>query len=117
MYVGNADGIVCEAVYGWAADRLRPSVPITVAVYVDGIRVEDVLASMHRQDVANWLQSLGFPDNGNHGFAVLWPVRDGRQHTVSVKFEQSSVLSLAAAQEAQLANRSNNEDSRSSRHS
>jgi hypothetical protein len=90
FYIGNADGIICEAVYGWAADMERPSQSITVGVYVDGVKKEDVLASLHRQDVANWLQSLGFPDNGNHGFAVPWPIRDGLSHQVSVRFEQSN---------------------------
>lgn len=92
IYIGNADGITCEAVYGWAADISRPSQPITVGIYVDGIKVEDALASLHRQDVANWLQdTFHIADNGNHGFAVPFPVRDGLPHQVSVRFEQSNV--------------------------
>lgn len=91
FYIGNADGIICEAVYGWAADMERPSQSITVGVYVDGVKVEDALASLHRQDVANWLQdAFHIADNGNHGFAVPFPKRDGLPHSVSVRFEQTA---------------------------
>lgn len=90
-YIGNADGIICEAVWSWIMDMNRLNVPIKASIYLDGTFLEDKLAFDHRQDVQNWLASWGVIDNGNHGFSVPFPRRDGLPHTVSIRFEGSNI--------------------------
>lgn len=86
VYAGNVDRFDCNYIVGWAADRNRPNLPITVRIY-DGERlVTTVTAQVVRADIA---AHLG--DNGAHGFTIPTPdsLRDGKPHAVRIRYENS----------------------------
>jgi hypothetical protein len=83
-YVGHVDVANERAIYGWAADLKRPSVPITVSLYDGSARITTTTADLTRSDLAAYLG-----DNGRHGFAIPFPaaLRDRRPHRISLRFE------------------------------
>ncbi len=83
-YVGHVDVANERAIYGWAADRKRPNVAITVSLYDGSARIATTTADLTRSDLAAYLG-----DNGRHGFAIPFPaaVKDGRPHRISLRFE------------------------------
>ncbi len=86
-YAGSFDVADCSQIYGWAADRNRPSTPINVSIYDGSTLLQTVLANGSRPDVGNYLG-----DNGLHGFTITTPasLKNGQSHSLSVKFESSS---------------------------
>jgi hypothetical protein len=83
-YVGHVDVANERTIYGWAADRKRPNVPITVSLYDGSGRIATTTAALTRSDLAAYLG-----DNGRHGFAIPFPtaLKDGRPHRISLRFE------------------------------
>ena len=83
-FVGHVDVANERAIYGWAADRKRPNVPITVSLYDGSTRIATSTADLSRMDLAAYLG-----DNGRHGFAIPFPtaLKDGRPHRISLRFE------------------------------
>jgi len=83
-YAGYVDVANCSQIAGWAADRKRLNVPITVALYDGSTLLVTVSANLNRQDVGAFLK-----DNGLHGFSIPTPssLHDGAQHTLHLKFE------------------------------
>lgn len=61
---GWIDGIVGDAIHGWAHDPGRP--PVTVRIEVDGHPIGDILANTYRADVA----AAGHGD-GRCGFRIM----------------------------------------------
>jgi subtilisin family serine protease len=87
VYEGYIDHVSCDSITGWAADRNRLNTSINVRIYDGATLVTTVLARDLRSDVGNYLG-----DNGRHGFAIPLPSRfkDGQQHTLRVRFEEST---------------------------
>ena len=87
-YVGYIDTASCSGgINGWAADKYRLNVPITVSLW-DGItQIASTLANAARSDVG---AVLG--DNGLHAFSLQLPssYTDGNPHSLQVRFESSS---------------------------
>ena len=88
FYEGFIDHVSCDSITGWAADRTRLNTSINVKIYDGSTLVTTVLARELRSDVGNYLG-----DNGRHGFAIQLPSRfkNGVQHTLRVRFEESTV--------------------------
>ena len=86
-YVGRVDQLDCMTIRGWAADRNRLNSAITVRIYDAEKLVQTVTANQSRPDVG---QNLG--DNGTHGFNIATPAvfRDGKPHSLRVRFESSN---------------------------
>ncbi|NDD65941.1 MAG: hypothetical protein EBZ36_18485, partial [Acidobacteria bacterium] len=94
-YVGRVDQLDCMTIRGWAADRNRLNTAITVRIYDAEKLVQTVTANQSRPDVA---QNLG--DNGAHGFSIATPAvfRDGKPHSLRVRFESSNTNLSGGAQ-------------------
>ncbi|WP_266366011.1 sialate O-acetylesterase [Tellurirhabdus rosea] len=84
---GFLDIASCERVTGWAADRSRPNVSISVEVYVNGQLAGTVVADRPRADVGAYLN-----DNGLHGyeFVIPAPFRRNSNQTIQVRYSGSS---------------------------
>lgn len=103
QYTGYVDAVDCQsnAVSGWAADRNELNTSIGVDIYDGDTLLETVVADQSRPDVG---AILG--DNGIHGFVYQMPdrLKDGRPHSIQVKFGAtalnltSSPQSLTCAQ-------------------
>ena len=91
VYEGFVDHVSCDSITGWAADRNRLNTSINVKIYDGSTLATTVLANTLRSDVGNYLG-----DNGRHGFAIKLPSRfkDGQQHILRVKFEDSTTANL-----------------------
>ena len=85
-YAGYIDSADCNYISGWAADRNRLGIPITVSIYNDSSLLATVSAQQLRADVGAYLG-----DNGMHGFNIPTPIsfKDGNSHTLRVLFESS----------------------------
>ncbi|WP_426955935.1 hypothetical protein [Muricoccus radiodurans] len=77
--VGSLDNVSAATISGWALDRSRPGVPVSVDIFVDDVLAVRVLADRFRAD----LQAAGLND-GLCAFVVPAPasLADGRPHTV-----------------------------------
>ena len=84
---GWLDTAGCSAVVGWAADRNRPNVPLTVDLVEGSSVLASRAATFSRPDVG---AVLG--DNGLHGFIVTTPqsLKDGAVHSVQVRYGGAS---------------------------
>ncbi|HPU57699.1 MAG TPA: SBBP repeat-containing protein, partial [Verrucomicrobiota bacterium] len=80
---GGVDSATCEAIMGWAWDANRPSTPVEVSLYLDGVLLLTVTADRFRPD----LLAAGI-GNGAHGFHIPTPdqVKDGSAHLIDVRF-------------------------------
>jgi hypothetical protein len=85
-FQGTVEGSSCTEVRGWAWDPMFPTTPIAVEVLVDGVSQGTVPADRLRPDLA----TSGKGD-GRHGFVWTVPaaVRNGKRHTVTVRFAES----------------------------
>lgn len=85
---GYLDAADCNTISGWAWDRTAPNAAILVDIY-DGntLIAGSVLANQFRQDLLN-----AGKGNGNHGFGIATPasLKDGKPHSISVKFTSGS---------------------------
>ncbi len=78
----TGDNVLIE---GWAIDP-KTSVPISVAVYVDGVGIGNTTADRSRTDVG-----AAYPaDGSNHGFTVMAPLASAGAHTIDVYAIDSS---------------------------
>jgi hypothetical protein len=87
-YVGFADHVGCDSIFGWVADRNRLNTAITVSIYANGVLIATVQADDSRPDVGTFLG-----DNGNHGFVIPTPasLKGGKTTTINIRFEDSSM--------------------------
>ena len=83
-YAGSLDSTNCQTVSGWAADRSRLNLSISVSIYDNSTLLTTMVANQSRPDVG---ASLG--DNGLHGFTYTLPasVRGGNAHSIHVVYE------------------------------
>jgi len=83
-YAGYVDAANCQTISGWALDKNRPGVTITVGIYDGSILVGTVTADQSRPDVASVAG-----DSGMHGFSYTVPasLRDGGTHNLHVVYE------------------------------
>ena len=99
-YIGYVDMANCYGIRGWAADRNRLNTSISISLYDGDTLVTRLLANQLRPDVSAYLG-----DNGLHGFTLPIPasLRNEAAHSISVKFETSSINlpSNAALQRAE----------------
>ena len=86
-YVGYADFVSCSGISGWAADRNRLGVSITVSLWDGTTQLASTSANGLRNDIASLLG-----DNGLHAFAFPIPAgySDGNSHSLQVRFETST---------------------------
>ena len=84
---GNLESVGCQTITGWAADRSRPNVSITVSVYDGATLLTTITANQARPEIGAILS-----DNGLHGFSFTAPagLRDGRAHNIRVVYETGS---------------------------
>lgn len=77
-YQGKHEVADCVKIDGWAWDTSQPNTPISVDIYVDGVRRSTVRANAYRAGVGN----------GYHGFSSSLPasLQDGQWHSVTVKY-------------------------------
>ncbi len=87
-YDGYHDVAGCDMIAGWAWDSNRPREPVKVDIYADGNLIGTVAANEFRQD----LLGTGIGD-GRHSFRLRTPaaLRNGRSHTMSVRFAGTAV--------------------------
>ncbi|HMJ24969.1 MAG TPA: glycosyltransferase domain-containing protein [Pyrinomonadaceae bacterium] len=85
-YIGCVDEATHYGVRGWAADRTRPNVPISISLYERNNLIATVPANQPRPDVGAYLG-----DNGRHGFTIPLPVnlRKRALGRISIRFEPS----------------------------
>ena len=85
---GYLDVADCNTISGWAWDRTAPNAAILVDIY-DGTSLiaGGVLANQFRQDLLN-----AGKGNGSHAFGIATPasLKDGKPHSISVKFTSGS---------------------------
>jgi len=87
-YGGSFDGVSCTGANGWAWDWYQPSTPVSVDIFVDGVKIATITANQYRGDLAN----LGDPNysygNGYHGFQYALPesLLNGSPHTINVRY-------------------------------
>jgi hypothetical protein len=89
---GVFDGIDCDLITGWAWDKSRPDSLIFVDIY-DGSRLlMTVRADQFRGDLV-----VAEKGNGNHAFFAPVPMelRDGKPHSISVKFSGTESAKLS----------------------
>jgi hypothetical protein len=86
-YEGNVDSATCTSVTGWAADRNRLNVSISISIYDGNKMIGTSLANQLRSDIGTLLG-----DNGLHGYSIPTPasLMDGSAHTIHLKFEAGS---------------------------
>jgi hypothetical protein len=91
VYAGFVDGANCQTVSGWALDKNRPGVSITVSIYDGTTLVGTVTANQSRPDVASIAG-----DSGLHGFTYTVPasLKDGGAHSIHIVYESNSGLDL-----------------------
>lgn len=82
-YQGTHEIADCVRVDGWAWDTSQPNTPISVDIYVDGVRRSTVRANIARSDLSR--ARIG---NGVHGFSSSLPasLQDGQTHVITVKY-------------------------------
>ncbi len=91
-YNGALEVATCASIEGFADDRNRLNTPITVSIFSGSTLLSTVLANLPRPDIG---AAIG--DNGLHGFLFATPpaLKDGQPHSISVRFESTTVaLSL-----------------------
>ncbi|HEX7315768.1 MAG TPA: hypothetical protein VF297_17755 [Pyrinomonadaceae bacterium] len=83
-YQGKHEVADCMRIEGWAWDTSQPNTPISVDIYVDGVRRSTVRANTYRAGVGN----------GYHGFSSSLPagLQDGQTHTITVKYNGTATL-------------------------
>ena len=86
-YTGYVDSASCNGISGWAADKNRLNVPITVTLWDGGTQVASTTANGSRGDVGGLLG-----DNGFHGFSIPIPasVANGTAHNLQIRYESST---------------------------
>jgi len=96
-YAGSLDSTNCQTVSGWAADRSRLNVSISVSIYDNSTLLTTMVANQSRPDVG---ASIG--DNGLHGFTYTLPasVRDGNAHSIHVVYETNYTSELYGSPKA-----------------
>lgn len=87
-YIGYIDRADCYGICGWAADRNRLNISITVSLYDGDALITTILANQLRKDVGSYLG-----DNGAHGFTIPIPIclKDGADHSISIGYETGSI--------------------------
>lgn len=82
-YQGKHEIADCARIDGWAWDTSQPNTPISVDIYVDGVRRATVRANLARYDLSR--AGIG---NGSHGFTSSLPasLQDGQTHVITVKY-------------------------------
>ena len=87
LYTGYIDNSSCSGINGWAADKNRLNVPITISLWDGGTQVAATLANASRGDVGGVLG-----DNGQHGFSIPIPAgyANGVSRTLQVRYESST---------------------------
>lgn len=87
-FEGSFDKLAVESVGGWARDAARPNEAIKVEIYDGAALLAKVTASEFHEDLKN-----AGKGTGKHAFNYPLPasLRDGQSHTISVKYEGSSV--------------------------
>lgn len=77
----------CNQISGWAWDRNNPNSPVNVDIYDGSTHITTISANIFRLDLFN-----AGKGNGNHGFFFNVPasLRNGRTHSISVRFSGSS---------------------------
>jgi hypothetical protein len=85
-YIGCVDEATHYGIRGWAADRDRLNIPISVSLYESGKLIATVQANQNRPDVGGYLG-----DNGRHGFTIPLPasLRNRTLGTITIRFERS----------------------------
>jgi len=86
-YAGWVDSASCSGISGWAADKNRRNVPITVSLWDGATQIATTTANSLRADVG---AVVG--DNGLPGFSLPIPAlyRDGAHHTYQIRYEMSN---------------------------
>lgn len=84
---GSVDWATCDGVGGWAFDGATLTQPITVDVYVDGVKTyTNITANGDRPDLVT---AFGSADAEYHGFMCSFPTnaawKDGQSHSISVR--------------------------------
>ena len=84
---GGLDGIRGSHVFGWAAAENAPERRFVVRLEIDGEPVEQMVADLFRQDLAD----AGYGD-GRHAYRFSLPdrVRDGRLHQIGIILDDTS---------------------------
>jgi hypothetical protein len=87
-YEGYLDGAACDAIVGWAWDRDRPNVSLTIDLYDGARRVLQFGANVFRPDLVSAKKG-----NGVHGFRIAPPpeLQDGNPHQIVVKFADTAM--------------------------
>ena len=86
-YAGYVDSASCSGISGWAADRVRPNVPLTVTLWDGSTQIGSTTANGSRGDVGALLV-----DNGLHGFTLAIPIGTASliSQTLQVRYETSA---------------------------
>ena len=86
-YAGYVDSASCSGISGWAADRVRPNVPLTVTLWDGSTQIGSTTANGSRGDVGALLG-----DNGLHGFTLAIPIGTASliSQTLQVRYETSA---------------------------
>lgn len=87
MLQGHVDKISHQLVEGWAADSANPDDPVDVSIFVNGVKIAQVVCDRSREDL---LQAALY-GNGNHGFSYKFgdSLPAGTEARISVRFSQS----------------------------
>ena len=88
QFGGSFDKLEVASVGGWAWDSTRPNEPIKIEIYDGATLLSKVTASEYRED----LKKAGKGD-GKHAFNFALPatLRDGQSHTISIRYEGTSI--------------------------
>ena len=92
-YVGYVDSASCSGITGWAADRNRLNVAITVSLWDGSTQIASTTAAGSRPDVGAYLR-----DQGLHAFTLaLPPGYANGTHALQVRYESSATQVPGAA--------------------
>ncbi|MFT8720243.1 glycosyltransferase, partial [Acetobacter sp.] len=94
QFHGHFDGVEDGYVRGWAVCNSPRFSPVKLHVIIDGQEVAVVMATLPREDVQASL-SLPTPEAG-FSFELPAEYFDGTKHTLSLRFEDRSVLPLSS---------------------
>ncbi|WP_025885397.1 glycosyltransferase family 2 protein [Asaia prunellae] len=98
-FIGYCDGLQKETLTGWAVNRLASNTPVRLHILVDGQEIAQILADQPRSDVQNALKT----PHDRLGFSLSIPAQfiDGKEHVLSVRFPDRTVLINADQNDAQ----------------
>jgi hypothetical protein len=87
-YAGYIDTADCYAIRGWAADRDRLNVSISISLYDGDTLISTAPADLPRPDANAFLG-----DRAPHGFAIAIPdrLKNELEHSLSIRFEMSNI--------------------------